>query len=794
DEADWVANHPNGTDLLAVVNGMTKIDGAVIDAVCPRLVVLDGTTGRRKAELEPDPNLYGCVNHPVLLGNRIVMASNGRGNGVPALLSIDLTTLQKDGYLDSVNAAIPYFATSEVDRRVVSKVVVEGSAGWVFGKLGPDGRRIVKFDAITGAVLPFPAPALPFSVGDETKVHYAVNDGSVMVHVAETGPTGEMVDTFRVFDAVSASPVDWRGNVQGWYGNQAVEWVAPWGSDFLLVGRMKPVEGQKYTHSVVVDRTGRVAASQMPFTAAYTDPFPLQVFRFDSLDRTFVAGRGTKFLYGAFHTGPVLVTDKDGAPVEMSFGRELDDRSVSGFGVVGKWLYLASASDVNGYDGSWVDRYHLGTGTRDSEWRLEYPGQYIWDVRGDAEHLALSLWDARSELTSLAIFGAESRARTAVVESWSDGRALGLGEGVVSDGHLFVVGGGFGEGDVPPLLRVNLATGAVTEAEIIAGTGASGTPTVHDGKVYSIWNGAVHVFDAATLRHVGEVEIPYPSSVAFVDGRMIVGAANATEVDARTLQVIGSWGPAEMSLARLVGTSDGIVSGLWTPQPISPSVVASGVVRLTPGGSLVTVVNHSRLRPPAGEDLPEPAPSVRPAPDATSSPSAGTDLVNPAFIPQAISAGAGAPVSADRVSVLSVTAGDRAATVRFRPVADGRHTVRSVDGRKSCSTTSDTCTVKGLVAGTAYRFVVVPDSDVTRASDQSIEVRPWITMKKGSSRKATALLKVPGKGKVSWRTKGKACAVKGGVVAARVKGNCTLTVSVATKSGTVRSVLLVRVA
>jgi len=61
-------------------------------------------------------------------------------------------------------------------------------------------------------------------------------------------------------------------------------------------------------------------------------------------------------------------------------------------------------------------------------------------------------------------------------------------------------------------------------------------------------------------------------------------------------------------------------------------------------------------------------------------------------------------------------------------------------------------------------------------------------MKKGSTKKASSLLKVPAKGTAKWKVTGASCTLKGkNVVAQKKRGMCTLTVSVKTKSGTVRA-------
>ena len=80
-----------------------------------------------------------------------------------------------------------------------------------------------------------------------------------------------------------------------------------------------------------------------------------------------------------------------------------------------------------------------------------------------------------------------------------------------------------------------------------------------------------------------------------------------------------------------------------------------------------------------------------------------------------------------------------------------------------------------------------------QASAESVPVAPWTALKKGATKKATSLLKVPAKGTAKWSVKGAACALKGTNVTAAKKGTCTLTVSVKTKSGTLRSSVDVRV-
>jgi hypothetical protein len=789
-QIDWVAMHPNGVDLLVAASQVSKIDGAAIEVFCPQLYVLDRTTGRRKVDMEPDRRLYGCVWSPALVGNRVLMKSNGNGAGIPAVISIDLTTKQRDTFLDAANTALPYFFNSQIDQRIVSDIVVRDGVIWVFGNLTVTGGRVLKLDAATGAVMPFQTQPMLFAVGNETMVDYAVNDGHVLVHAGELGPEGEYIDTFRAFDAVTGASVPWQGDINGWGGSWAVDFVMPWGRGFLLVGPMRTAENKPVRGMVVVKANGRVEEQQPPFVIAEGSVGAAFVFEFPDIDRTFVNLGGNNLLYDAYYTGPILVTDKEGAPVKMAFGDELTGRTVSGFGVIGKWLYLASDDDAPGNDLSWVDRYDLVTGERDAKWRLKTPGNYVWDVRGDSTTLSLSVYVPSTEESSIALYEVATLRRSAVVSRLSDGREFRLGESVVADGHLYIKLEGRGEGDVPPVLKVNLATGATVEAEIIGGSESYARPTVHDGKVYAPWDGAIHVFDAETLRRVGQVDVESAQSVAFTEGRMVATGASVVEVDPGTLQVLGAWGPPSIYLSRVTSTSTGIVASVSQPSLIAPSVMASGVIALTPDGSLITKTNHSRLQAatPTDNGLANIGQGVRAVPTDPEVPGA------PLSVPEAILNGTGSQRGGDRASILSVTAGDRAATVRFRPVGGaGSHTVRTVGGTKSCKTSGDTCTVKGLTAGVAYRFFVVPGADASGASDPSHEVRPWIAMKKGTSKKAATLLKVPGKGKVSWKTKGKACGLNGVVVAARAKGSCSLTVSVATKTGTVRSTLFIKV-
>jgi len=146
------------------------------------------------------------------------------------------------------------------------------------------------------------------------------------------------------------------------------------------------------------------------------------------------------------------------------------------------------------------------------------------------------------------------------------------------------------------------------------------------------------------------------------------------------------------------------------------------------------------------------------------------------------------------VSIIDVAPDDRSVTATYHGgKGGGKHMVRVVGGKQSCDSSSGSCTVKGLTAGTQYRFVVVPESDDVQASAESVAVAPWVALKTGSTKKATSLLKLPTKGTAKWTVKGAACALKGTSVTAKKKGMCTLTVSVRTKTGTMRAVTNVRV-
>lgn len=789
----WLGEHPDGEHLLALVHGMESVGGADLENACPQLVVLNRVTGARNTGLEPDAGTYGCAYHPAIVGKRLILGGSGRGEGSPLLWSIDLTSNQFDDFVEGVNVRFPWFTLSNTVFRSVSDVVVRDGSVWVFGLLDGKGTRVARIDAATGALSDFDAGPVQFNVEDESSVNYAVSTTHVMMHARELDENAVPVDNFKVFDAATGAAVKWTGEVNGWGWTWAVSDVQAWQDDFLLVGQMRSVNGRPVRGLALVGPSGATADRQLPLTLKNTNVTGAYVEEFPGVDRTVVSMEGTGMLFDAFHTGPVLVTDRDGAPVDFPLGDTMTGRSVSAVGVIDEWLYVASLDlEVAGYGGSRLDRYDLSSGERDAGWMLDTSGRYVSGIHGDGDHLAVLQVEAPNVGTEmLALHRVAGGERIATVTTFANGGSMNFGEGTVSGGHLFIRTADWNDSASPVLIKVKLADGTVTEAPSLGEAQFSFMrATVHEGKVYLPWNNRIEVLDEGTLVRTGSVDVDYAYDVVFVDGRMLVAGSGVSEVDPATLEVTAKWGPSSVSLSRLVGTRDGVLSGMYVPWAISESVVGSGVLKLGFDGTVVTKKNHARLRrevPAADEQqVTGPAVQAQPYPDALP--------VTAVVVPQVQQPAAVARVSPERVSILDVQSGDRSVTVRFRsPAASAGHTVRVVGGKQSCTTRSDACQVNGLTAGVEYRFVVVPDSDAALASPESGGVRPWVSMKKGSSKKVTSLHKVGTKGKVAWKVKGASCSLKGTTISARKKGMCTLMASVRTSKGTVRTSVNVRV-
>ena len=789
----WMQMHPNGSDVLVAINAASSVGGVEVENLCNQVYVIDGVTGDRKIEAEAG-DLPGCAITQVVVGNRLIRVG-GSADGSPLLTSVDLTTGRADDFLDDLNARYPYFSDSDFDFRYVSEIEVRGDTLWVFGNLDRAGRRIAKVDAATGALADFAAPPIQSTEWQDSQWDFAATDTHVMAQVRERDAEGYFVNVFHVFDASTGAKVPFDPQIPALSWTWPVGDVTVWRNDFLLTGQLTSAGGRPARGHVVVDERGGLAPSQLPYAVMSMQFERIEVRDFPGADRTMVTFRGSTALYDPVFTGMVLVTDKDGAPQKFRFDEETLSRDITGIGVAGKWLYVATLGDNSAEQTQWfdsrVDRFDLVTGERDGTFRADTSGRYVYDIYGSDDYLVFM----QSKLVEgsytygvsirLAMNGDENSELELVVED-----EVMVPSQAVEDADRVFVRLNPQKGMARPVAaRIDLVTGMITYA-----SGASSSewfwswPALTSAGLMVPVNDRVHVIDPETMTAKGSIMLANVVDVAEIGGRLVANAPNMSEVDPATFEVIGRWGPQDFSATRLVAVGDGAISGSAQPWARSKTTVVSGVIRLSGDGSVTSLSDYQRLtdRPPA--DSPDveqvvghPVQSLPSAdPTQTGSNAPVPNLPVPNVSTQRESA---------RVAILNVAPGDRSVTVTYRPVADAaKYTVSVVGGKQSCSSASGSCTVKGLTAGKLYRFVVVPEGEGAVSSDESIAVAPWIAMKRGTSKKAGSLLKVPAKGTVTWKVKGTSCSLKGTTVTAKKKrGLCTLTVSVKTKAGTVRS-------
>ena len=792
----WVAAHPNGTDVLVSVSGATSVGGVATENLCSTVYVLDAATGARKPEAEPE-SFMGCASSLVLVGNRLIKEPGGYGEGVPLLVSIDLITGQSDGFLDDLNSKFPWFDDSPWDSRHVAELEVRGDTLWVFGNLDSAGHRIARVNLTSGDVVNFAAAPVVTTSWSETEFDYAATSTHVMVHVRERNENGEPVSAFHVYEADSGTKVNWNPGINSMSWTWAVREVTVWRDNFLLSGNLTSAGGRNVRGHVTLDGNAEMAASQLPFTVNSMNFDNISVSDFPAEDRSFVIFRGTHALYDAHLTGRVLVTDKDGVPQEFPLDAETDARDISGIGVAGKWLYVATQG-VDPAAPMWSDgrvhRFDLVTGKRDAAFEIATPRKYVFDIYGDDTSLVLLTSEAETFVERINVRSVATGEQSADVALVVNGEELLPGEGVVSQGRFFVRLISESRSTVPVAASIDLADGTLKFA-----SGAStdvmmwSRPNPTSKGLMVALDDRVVVLDPATMSATGSIDVPWATDVAEIDGRLIVNGAGTVEIDPATLAVKGPWGPQSFSMTRVVSTGDGAVAGIPNPWQIGPGTVVSGTFGLRSDGTPVVLTNYQRVgkRPPADSPdvVQESGPQVQVLPYPEPLPAVASQVV-----PRTPAPNVSTQRGSERASILNVVPGDRSVTVSFRPASEGtKHTVHVVGGKQNCSSAEGSCTVKGLTAGSTYRFVVVPDAAAALMSDESVAVSPWVSLKKGSSRKATSLLKLPAKGSARWTVKGAACALKGTSLTAKKKGMCTLTVSVKTKTGTMRSVTVVRV-
>ena len=791
---NWVAMHPNGTDVLVAVSGATSVGGAEVENRCNDIYVLDGATGARKVGSEPSGG-SGCVTAQVVVGNRLIR-NGGYGSEATLLQSIDLTTGRPDGFLDTLNSRYPYFSDAAWDYRYLAEIEVRGDTLWVSGNLDSAGHRVAKFDLVTGTPVDFAAPPVLSTSWEPQYFDFAATDTHVLVHVRERDDSGAYVSAFHMFDAETGTrrPFD--------PGIPAVSWTWPvgdvtvWKDNFLLTGAFGTAAGRRVRGHVTLDAAARVAPSQLPYAVTTTYFDSIEVTEFPAEDRTFVNFRGTNALFDPFLTGAVLVTDKDGVPQEFRMDAETESRELGGVGVVGKWLYVSTLAPYEEGQPMWadsrVDRFDLVTGKRDEGFRVDTGGKYVYDIYGNDDHLAFLLMDAARDVNTVSLRLAVNGDENTSVDLVAEGEVMYPGEAMVSDGNLFVRVVPQQGVSAPVAARIELSTGQTTYVSGASSPDLVWTrPSLTSKGLMVPMRDQVLVVDPGSMKATASIGIDFPVDVAEIDGRIVVNATGIAEVDPGTLLVKGPWGPQDFSVTRIVPTGDGALGGIAQPWRRTQDTVVSGLFGLGSDGTVVTLGNYVRTgkRPAADSPevgqvagppvlalpVPEPLPGAAPVLPPVPAPNATTQR------------------EVGRVSILDVLPGDRSVTVVFRPAAGaGQHTVRTVGGKQSCTTGTGECTVRGLTAGTQYRFVVVPDGDAV-VSGESAPVSPWVAVKRGSARKLTALLKVPAKGTVKWKVTGAACAIKGSTLTARKKGMCTLAVTVRSKTGTVRSVTNVRV-
>ncbi|MFM8531550.1 MAG: hypothetical protein ACKOD2_18120, partial [Ilumatobacteraceae bacterium] len=788
-EVHWMAMHPNGTDVVVTISGVTSVSGEEVRNSCSSVYVLDGTTGMRKKDLEPkDP--VGCSWQPVLVGNRLITQPGNSDGGVPLLVSVDLTTGMRDGFLDGLNQRFPYFNATDWDYRQLAELEVRGNTLWVFGNLDRQHHRVAKFDLATGQMVDFAAPAVTSTQWDAWQFDYAATDTRVMVHVRERGDNGEFVSVFHVFDAATGKKVAFAPEIKQEPWTWTVHDVTVWRNNFLLSGSLSSVNGRAVRHHAAIDGDGNTAPSQLPYTTN-SQPVRIEVMEFAALDRSLVTFHGTTAMYDGYYTGRILITDKNGVPQEFRLDDDTESRDIGGVGVVGKWLYVSSQTPYVEGEALWgdsrVDRFDLTTGARDESFRVDTAGKYVYDIYGNDDHVAFILSENNADGTQpsrVSLRSARDGAETNRVDLVVEGEKMLPGEATVADGMLYVRVVPQQGIETPPAARINLATGELT---YVSGAPTSEyrwtRPTLTSKGLMLPMTNEVLVIDPATLKVTASIDLAGASDVAESGGKIIVSSSEGSgnvELDSSSLAVKGVWGAKDVPWTRVVAAGDAFIAGLAGPTKIALGTVASGLVGLKTDGTPVALAGYRRLGGRPKADSPDVVQTV--APQVLTLPGAPEQPV-----PQVPGPNATTQRVAERASIVNVVPGDRSVTVTWRTGSGGgKHTVRVVGGTQSCSDSSGSCTVKGLTAGTQYSFVVVPEADDVQASAESVAVSPWAALKKGATKKATSLLKVPAKGTAKWSVKGAACALKGTNVTAAKKGTCTLTVSVKTKSGTLR--------
>jgi len=784
---NWVAMHPNGTDVLVAISGATSVGGVEVENLCNRIYVIDGATGARKVDADPTAEL-GCTNIHEVVGNRL-FTSGGYGEESPLVASVDLTTERTDNYLDALNARYPYFKDSDWDYRIVSEIEVRGDTLWVFGNLDRKDHRVAKFSLATGAPVDFAAPPVVSSAWEPWHWDFAATDSHVMMHVRERDENGGHVSVYHLFDATTGAKTAFDPRISAVSWNWQVRDVTVWNGNFLLTGQFHSAAGRRVRGHVTLDPQGRVAASQLPYAVSSMNYEYIDVREFAAVDRTFVNFVGTNALYDPVLTGMVLVTDKNGVPQEFRLDEDTESRELGGVGVVGTWLYVSSSSPFVEGEPAWtdtrVDRFDLVTGKRDKSFRVDTSGNFVYDIYGDDRNLAFVQMRSDTWTNNVSLRSAADGTETTTVELIASEEVMQPGEAMVDAGRLFI--------RVVPqqgvtaeiLARIDLATGQITYVTGASSSDYMWTRPVKTSRGLMIpMMDRVQVIDPETMTVTGSIKIADATEVAEIGGRLIVNAPSMREVDPETLEVIGPWGPQDFTVTRLVSPGDSAVSGSPQPWRRSSTEVVSGIFGVTSDGTIATVSGYKRLGERAAADSSDVIQVGGPPVQALPMP-VGT----PQVVPNAPTPNVTTQRESVRVAIMNVAPGDRSATVTFTPAPGvDKHTVRVVGGTQSCTTSTGSCTVKGLTAGTQYRFVVIPDGDSAIVSGESVPVAPWAAMKKGSTKKASSLLKVPAKGTAKWKVTGASCTLKGkNVVAQKKRGMCTLTVSVKTKSGTVRA-------
>lgn len=137
-------------------------------------------------------------------------------------------------------------------------------------------------------------------------------------------------------------------------------------------------------------------------------------------------------------------------------------------------------------------------------------------------------------------------------------------------------------------------------------------------------------------------------------------------------------------------------------------------------------------------------------------------------------------VALGQVGITKIQSGSRSATVTFASPAPGtQHVVSALGTTRTCSTTGNSCTVKGLSPHLAYSFIVYPGDISVAPSPVSQKIKPFVAVKRGKTVRATSIVKPASKGTVTWKVKG-SCRFnkqKTTLTAPKKRARCTITVT-----------------